>query len=212
MSEPLPQSRRPGIRAAMFVDFDNVYTGLMALDPAAAKRFAEDPKHWTEALAAGGAGEDSRRFLIRNCYLNPVIYSKYRPVLDPCGLPRDRLPVPDTAGKVQHRHQPGAGRDGRPVRHVAHIEEFFVASADADFTSLIQRFRAADRMTTVIAAGAVAFAYREMADSVVESHDFVAILNGTTADRPRGRSVKRAGCPGTAKANDRAQRRSAADP
>jgi len=37
----------------MFVDFDNVYTGLMALDPAAAKRFAEDPKHWTEALAAG---------------------------------------------------------------------------------------------------------------------------------------------------------------
>ena len=64
----------------------------------------------------------------------------------------------------------------------AHIEEFFVASADADFTSLIQRFRAADRMTTVIAAGAVAFAYREMADSVVESHDFVAILNGTAAE------------------------------
>ncbi len=67
----------------------------------------------------------------------------------------------------------------------AHIEEFFVASADADFTSLVQRFRAADRMTTVIAAGAVAFAYREMADSVVESHDFVAILNGTAADAPR---------------------------
>ena len=40
-------------------------------------------------------------------------------------------------------------------------------------------------MTTVIAAGAVAFAYREMADSVVESHDFVAILNGTAADVPR---------------------------
>ena len=40
-------------------------------------------------------------------------------------------------------------------------------------------------MTTVIAAGAVAFAYREMADNVVESHDFVAILNGTTVDVPR---------------------------
>jgi len=62
------------------------------------------------------------------------------------------------------------------------IEEFFIASADADFTSLTQRFRAADRMTTVIAAGAVAFAYREMADHVVESHDFVAILNGTTVE------------------------------
>ncbi|MDI3212299.1 hypothetical protein [Arthrobacter sp. AL12] len=68
----------PAIRAAMFVDFDNVYTGLMALEPAAAKRFAEDPKHWTDALADGGAGGESRRFLIRNCYLNPVAYSKYR--------------------------------------------------------------------------------------------------------------------------------------
>jgi nicotinamidase-related amidase len=37
-------------------------------------------------------------------------------------------------------------------------------------------------MTTVIATGAVAFAYREMADHVVESHDFVAILNGTAAE------------------------------
>ncbi|WP_235565072.1 hypothetical protein [Arthrobacter sp. Soil764] len=37
-------------------------------------------------------------------------------------------------------------------------------------------------MTTVIAAGAVAFAYREMADHVVESHDFVAILNGTPSE------------------------------
>ena len=58
MTDPLSQSRRPGIRAAMFVDFDNVYTGLMALDPAAAKRFAEDPKHWTEALADGGAARN----------------------------------------------------------------------------------------------------------------------------------------------------------
>ena len=184
MTEPLPQSRRPGIRAAMFVDFDNVYTGLMALDPAAAKRFAEDPKHWTEALADGGAGEESRRFLIRSCYLNPVIYSKYRPYWTRAGFR-----VIDCPSLTQR------GKSSTDINLVldamdalsgpAHIEEFFVASADADFTSLIQRFRAADRMTTVIAAGAVAFAYREMADSVVESHDFVAILNGTAADVPR---------------------------
>ena len=181
MTEPLPQSRRPGTRAAMFVDFDNVYTGLMALDPAAAKRFAEDPKHWTEALADGGAGEESRRFLIRNCYLNPVIYSKYRPYWTRAGFR-----VIDCPSLTQR------GKSSTDINLVldamdalsgpAHVEEFFVASADADFTSLIQRFRAADRMTTVIAAGAVAFAYREMADSVVESHDFVAILNGTAAE------------------------------
>ncbi|RNL57115.1 NYN domain-containing protein [Arthrobacter oryzae] len=175
------QSRRPGTRAAMFVDFDNVYTGLQALDPAAAKRFAEDPKHWMEALAGDGSGGNSRRFLIRNCYLNPVVYSKYRTFWTRAGFRVVDCPSLTQRGKsstdinlVLEAMDALAGNGG--------IEEFFLASADADFTSLIQRFRAADRMTTVIAAGAVAFAYREMADHVVESHDFVAILNGTSAD------------------------------
>ncbi|MCB5291147.1 NYN domain-containing protein [Arthrobacter sp. SO3] len=181
MSDPLARSGRPGIRAAMFVDFDNVYTGLMALDPAAAKRFAEDPKHWTEALADGGTGEESRRFLIRNCYLNPVVYSKYRTYWTRAGFRVIDCPSLTQRGKsstdinlVLDAMDALSGSGG--------IDEFFIASADADFTSLIQRFRAADRMTTVIAAGAVAFAYREMADHVVESHDFVAILNGTTVE------------------------------
>ena len=181
MTEPLHQSRRPGIRAAMFVDFDNVYTGLQALDPAAAKRFAEDPKHWTEALADGVAGEDSRRFLIRNCYLNPVIYSKYRPYWTRAGF--RVIDCPSLTQRGKSSTDINLVLDAMDaLSGAAHVEEFFIASADADFTSLVQRFRAADRMTTVIAAGAVAFAYREMADSVVESHDFVAILNGTSAN------------------------------
>jgi hypothetical protein len=181
MKEAHFPSRRPGIRAAMFVDFDNVYTGLQALDPLAAKRFAEDPKHWADALAAGSSGENSRRFLIRNCYLNPVVYSKYRTYWTRAGFR-----VIDCPSLTQR------GKSSTDINLVldamdalsgsGDIDEFFIASADADFTSLIQRFRAADKMTTVIAAGAVAFAYREMADSVVESHDFVAILNGTTAE------------------------------
>jgi hypothetical protein len=165
----------------MFVDFDNVYTGLQALDPQAAKRFAEDPKHWADALSAGGSGEDARRFLIRNCYLNPMVYSKYRTYWTRAGFRVIDCPSLTQRGKsstdinlVLDAMDALSGSGG--------IEEFFIASADADFTSLIQRFRAADRMTTVIAAGAVAFAYREMADHVVESHDFVAILNGTTAE------------------------------
>ncbi|MBE4718691.1 NYN domain-containing protein [Pseudarthrobacter sp. AB1] len=181
MNDALSPSRRPGIRAAMFVDFDNVFTGLQALDPLAAKRFAEDPKHWADALSAGGSGEDARRFLIRNCYLNPVVYSKYRTYWTRAGFRVIDCPSLTQRGKsstdinlVLDAMDALSGNVG--------IEEFFIASADADFTSLIQRFRAADRMTTVIAAGAVAFAYREMADHVVESHDFVAILNGSTVE------------------------------
>lgn len=177
----------------MFVDFDNVYTGLQALDPAAAKRFAEDPKHWTEALADGVSGDDSRRFLIRNCYLNPVIYSKYRPYWTRAGF--RVIDCPSLTQRGKSSTDINLVLDAMDaLSGAAHIEEFFVASADADFTSLVQRFRAADRMTTVIAAGAVAFAYREMADGVVESHDFVALLNGTAADAPRlVRSARPAG-------------------
>lgn len=181
MNDAFSPSRRPGIRAAMFVDFDNVFTGLQALDPLAAKRFAEDPKHWADALSAGGSGEDARRFLIRNCYLNPVVYSKYRTYWTRAGFRVIDCPSLTQRGKsstdinlVLDAMDALSGNVG--------IEEFFIASADADFTSLVQRFRAADRMTTVIAAGAVAFAYREMADHVVESHDFVAILNGSTVE------------------------------
>ena len=178
MKEAHFSSRRPGIRAAMFVDFDNVYTGLQALDPLAAKRFAEDPKHWSDALAAGGSGENSRRFLIRNCYLNPVVYSKYRTYWTRAGF--RVIDCPSLTQRGKSSTDINLVLDAMDTLSASgEIDEFFIASADADFTSLIQRFRAADKMTTVIAAGAVAFAYREMADSVVESHDFVAILNGT---------------------------------
>lgn len=187
----------------MFVDFDNVFTCLQALDPLAAKRFAEDPKHWADALSSGSSGEDTRRFLIRNCYLNPVVYSKYRTYWTRAGFRVIDCPSLTQRGKsstdinlVLDAMDALSGNVG--------IEEFFIASADADFTSLIQRFRAADRMTTVIAAGAVAFAYREMADHVVESHDFVAILNGTTAEPIHAvASLKQQDAPVTAKAKTR---------
>lgn len=55
------------LRAAMFVDFDNVYTGLRALDPAAAERFATDPGQWLRAITeADQANGKLARFLIRN--------------------------------------------------------------------------------------------------------------------------------------------------
>lgn len=194
----------------MFVDFDNVYTGLQALDPLAAKRFAEDPKHWADALSAGGPGENSRRFLIRNCYLNPVVYSKYRTYWTRAGFRVIDCPSLTQRGKsstdinlVLDAMDTLSGSGG--------IDEFFIASADADFTSLIQRFRAADKLTTVIAAGAVAFAYREMADSVVESHDFVAILNGTTVEPIHAvASVQPQRAAGTAKVKSKAKSVSAA--
>lgn len=180
-------SKRPGIRAAMFVDFDNVYTGLKALDPGAAERFATNPGEWMRALAAldGAADEHVRRFLIRNCYLNPTVYGKYRTFWTRAGFRVVDCPSLTRQGK--------SGTDINLVLDAVdvlagptHIDQFFLASADADFTSLVQRFRAADRQTTVIVAGAVSSAYQEMADAVVQSDDFLSMLIGTTSTSVNG--------------------------
>ncbi len=165
----------------MFVDFDNVYTGLQSLDPSAAERFATDPGAWVAAIAAadGGAG-GGRRFLIRNCYLNPSVYSKYRLFWTRAGFRVMDCPSLTQQGKsstdinlVLDAMDVLGGRTD--------IDEFFIASADADFTSLVQRFRAADRRTTVIVAGAVAAAYREMADTVIQSFELLAMLAGAAS-------------------------------
>lgn len=167
------------------MDFDNVYIGLQKLDAVAAELFATDPGPWTDAMAGGegGSGPGSRRFLVRNCYLNPSVFSKYRAYWTRAGYRVIDCPSLTQQGKsstdinlVLDAVDILAG----PVR----IEEFFIASADADFTSLIQRFRAADRFTTVIVAGAVASAYRSTADRVVESDAFVSMLHGQVEQPP----------------------------
>lgn len=38
------------MKSALFVDFDNVYSGLRRLDPASADRFALKPTAWMEWL------------------------------------------------------------------------------------------------------------------------------------------------------------------
>lgn len=162
-------------RAAIFVDFDNVYSGLLALDHQAAESFATNPGRWTSAIASDDRSQRAR-FLIRNCYLNPSMFSKYRAYWTRAGYR-----VIDCPSLTQQ------GKSSTDINLVldavdvlsgpSNVEEFFIASADADFTSLIQRFRAGDRLSTVILAGPASGAYRNMADEVIEADDLVAILN-----------------------------------
>lgn len=169
----------PRVRAAIFVDFDNVYIGLKALDPGAAERFATDPGQWLDAITeADESGGKNVRFLIRNCYLNPTVYAKYRTFWTRAGFKVIDCPSLTQQGKSST--DINLVLDAVDVlAGAAHVEEFFIASDDADFTSLVQRFRAADRRTTVIVAGPVAAAYRQMADTIIQSHDFLALLSGT---------------------------------
>jgi len=65
------------MKSALFVDFDNVYSGLRRLDPAVAERFAARPVAWIRWLThtltepPPAANGPSLQLLMRRCHVNP---------------------------------------------------------------------------------------------------------------------------------------------
>ena len=55
-------------------------------------------------------------------------------------------------------------------------DEFVILSADADFTPLALRCRAADRRVTIITAGPAASAYRAVADTVITADELAELV------------------------------------
>jgi hypothetical protein len=79
------------------------------------------------------------------------------------------------------------------LAHPAHYDEFVVASADADFTPVMLRLRAHDRLTTIVTAGPTAAAYLSVCDvvilpdelaSAVHPSDRIASVLGGGAKQP----------------------------
>jgi uncharacterized LabA/DUF88 family protein len=165
------------IRCALFVDFDNVYLGLRRLDPPAAEAFANDPGRWLERLETGrdAEGEFRRRFLVRACYLNPSAFARFRPFFTRAGFRVVDCPSLTQQGKSSadiNMALDAVDALSAPTRY----DEFVIVSADADFTPLALRCRAADRRVTIITAGPAASAYRAVADAVLTADDLAEIL------------------------------------
>ena len=174
-----PDSAESGrrLRCALFVDFDNVYIGLQRLDPGAAEAFASSPAHWLAALETGNDadGEFTRRFLVRACYLNPSVFSQFRP-----NFTRAGFSVVDCPSLTQQ------GKSSADINLVldavdalsaeTRYDEFVILSADADFTPLALRCRAADRRVTIITAGPAASAYRAVADTVITADELAELV------------------------------------
>ncbi len=170
------------LRCALFVDFDNVYLGLKRLDPVAAEAFAGSPQHWLSALETGldDDGEFSRRFLVRSCYLNPSAFSQFRP-----NFTRAGFSVVDCPSLTQQ------GKSSADINLVldavdalsaeTRYDEFVILSADADFTPLALRCRAADRRVTIVTAGPAASAYRAVADTVVTADELAELVKDPDA-------------------------------
>lgn len=176
IAEPTRESVRR-LRCALFVDFDNVYLGLRRLDPAAAAAFAQEPGHWLAALetAADADGDFARRFLIRACYLNPSAFSEFRPNFTRAGFTVVDCPSLTQQGKSSadiNLVLDAVDALAAPTRY----DEFVIVSADADFTPLALRCRAADRRVTIVTASPAASAYRAVADTVVTADQLAELV------------------------------------
>ena len=175
------------MKSALFVDFDNVYSGLRRMDAAIADRFARQPLEWvnwlTDSLGLPDhAQKDARRrILVRRCYLNPAAYQRFRPAFNRAGFEIVDCPAMTSEGKTSTDiHMVLDIVD--LLQHEAHYDEFIVFSADADFTPVLRRLRRWDRRTTVLAIGFPSAAYQASADLLIDQDLFVRDALGVEDD------------------------------
>ncbi|MDH5642020.1 MAG: NYN domain-containing protein, partial [Nitrospira sp.] len=175
------------VRSALFVDFDNIYSGLREIDARAAERFAANPQSWLDWMEAGmpGPGERSedelrRKILIRRCYLNPERFQRHRSDFTRAGFEVVDCPPLTRQGKTS--------TDIRMVmdildtlRHETYFSEFILLSSDADFTPVLLRLRSMDRSTLTLTVGPAARAYRSACERVVDEVFFIEAGLGVVA-------------------------------
>jgi len=170
---------RSYVRTALFVDFDNVYSNLNAIDPAAGKAFATEPDRWLRWIqedmgqVVRDAAEDAgREILVRACYLNPVMYGRFRPFFTRAAFRVVDCPPLTTRGKNSADiYMVLDILDA--LEHPTIFDEFVVLSADADFTPVMLRLRAHDRRTVLLATGPSATALRSACDMVLPLEIFL---------------------------------------
>jgi hypothetical protein len=183
-------------RAALYVDFDNVFMALMRWDERAAYAFGERPDAW---LAWLEGREDSgkpvtRRTLVRRCYLNPAGYhdfqlgrpvaryraardlrnrtyfSEFRAAFVQAGF--DVVDCPAIAWLKNSADMKMALDIREALDHRTSFDEFVLLSGDSDFLPALARLRAHDRRITILAQDTAKAAYLAAADEVVGLDEF----------------------------------------
>jgi uncharacterized LabA/DUF88 family protein len=190
-------------RAALYVDFDNVFSSLAALDEWAAWSFAANPARWLGWLAQALPG-GPRRILVRRCYLNPagwtepepggsfanwlgqprVYYSRFR-----ADFVRAGFTVVDCPRLARLKNAADIVMTLDLVDALAHptrFDEFLILSGDSDFTPLLHRLREHDRRTLVVTHDTSAPAFRAATDVLIPLRDFAeaALLPEAAAPAP----------------------------
>lgn len=176
------------MKSALFVDFDNVYTQLRQVQPAAAERFARQPIEWIRWLIEsleipdGHNPEARRRLLVRRCYLNPNWYQTYRHAFLRAGFEIVDCPPVTSQGKTSTDIHMVLDIIDLLQQQETRYDEFIVMSADADFTPVLRKLRRHDRRTSVLAIGFPSAAYQASADLLIDERLFIEQALGLTAE------------------------------
>lgn len=188
-------------RAALYLDFDNVFAGLAAIDEWAAWNFAAHPGRWLGWLAESAPG-GPRRLLVRRCYLNPagwtepdpngelagwlgqprLYYSRFRADFVRAGFTVVDCP---RLARLKNAADIVMALDiHEALDHPTRFDEMLILSGDSDFTPLLHRLREHDRRIMVIAPDSAAAALRAAADRVIPLGDFAEVTVPAEADPP----------------------------
>ncbi len=160
------QSRGNGfdeVYSALFVDFDNIFTRLDEISPAAARAFGFNPHRWlrwleTHAVRMLYGDGVRRRILKRCCYMNPQWYHQYRPFFIRAAFNVIDCPPLTNQGKTSADiHLVMDAMD--TLSHKTMFDEFIILSGDADFTPLLIRLQEHARRTLVLSVGYASPAY-----------------------------------------------------
>lgn len=172
------------LRSALYLDFDNVFSGLLKLDPAVAMSFAQEPQVWLDRLAS--ATTPRRRWLVLRCYMNPS-GSVADPLSDGVRVNffRFRSAFTDAGFEVVDCPRLSHTKNGADIRLVidavealgaeARYDEFVIGSGDSDMTPLLIRLRAADRGVTLMSPSDSAVVMRAVADRLIAGEELVAL-------------------------------------
>lgn len=195
MAQDMPT---PHVRAALFVDFDNIYLGLQREDPSAAEQFATDPGHWLKWLQeklpldylGDGLERSRRKILFRRCYLNPSQFGRFRPYFTRSAVEVVDCPPLTSGGKTSADIQMVMDILDA-LGHATRFEEFIILSGDADFTPVLLRLSKHDRRSAVLAVGPASVAYKAACDLLIDQDTFleeaigVTVLPAGSAEGPR---------------------------
>lgn len=185
------------VYSALYIDFDNIYTRFLEVNPEAARAFGFFPNKWVRwienhALRILYGDGVRRRILKRTCYLNPQRYQEFRNAYIRGAFQVVDCPPLTSRGKTSTDiHLVMDCMDD--LSHSTHFDEFIILSGDADFTPLLIRLQEHARRTLVLSVGYSSPAYTAAASWRIREDWFInqALLGDRPEDEDESRNEQR---------------------